>query len=69
MLLKHGKDILSIARKKIPSEVSIAAKIAGIHWWYNTYSHAAEVTSGYYNTNSYNAYLDVCAKFIPAACR
>lgn len=23
--------------------------MAGIHWWYKTESHAAELTSGYYN--------------------
>ncbi len=40
-------------------------KVAGIHWWYRTRSHAAELTAGYYNTSSrdgYNAMIEICAK-------
>ena len=28
------------------SQVRLAAKISGIHWWYQSPSHAAEVTAG-----------------------
>ena len=43
-----------------PVEVSL--KLAGIHWWYRTRSHAAELTAGYYNTaqrDGYNALIEV----------
>lgn len=42
----------------------LAIKIAGIHWWYGTYSHAAECTAGYFNTDNNNAYLDFEDDFI-----
>ncbi len=29
--------------------VDVAVKVAGIHWWYNSPSHAAEMKAGYYN--------------------
>lgn len=38
-----------------------AGKIAGIHWWYFSQSHAAEVTAGYYNVYGRDGYLPVCA--------
>jgi hypothetical protein len=63
--LTHGSTILSAAHSIFsPLGVSIAGKIAGIHWWYATDSHAAEVTSGYVNTDNQNAYLNVFY-FIP----
>jgi len=27
----------------------LAAKVSGVHWYYNTPSHAAELTAGYNN--------------------
>ena len=41
-------------------------KRQGVHWWYHTPSHAAELTAGYYNTsgrNGYAALLRTCASF------
>jgi hypothetical protein len=32
--------------------VSLTLKIAGVHWWYRTRSHAAELTAGYFNCDS-----------------
>lgn len=29
--------------------MDVAIKVAGIHWWYKSRSHAAEMTAGYYN--------------------
>lgn len=26
------------------------AKLAGVHWWFKSRAHAAELTAGYYNT-------------------
>jgi hypothetical protein len=36
----------------------------GVHWWYHTPSHAAELTAGYYNTDGSSGYrelMGVCA--------
>jgi beta-amylase len=43
-----------------------AAFVAGVHWWYHTPSHAAELTAGYYNTSTRNGYielLEVCSAY------
>jgi len=58
-LLKHGEDVLSIAKDVFGSKVPLAAKVSGIHWWYNDGSHAAELTTGYYNTNGNDAYKNI----------
>lgn len=58
-LIKHGATILENARQIFGPEISIAAKVSGIHWWYNTDSHGAELTSGYYNTNGNDGYLTI----------
>ena len=50
-----------------PSSVPLLMfKIAGIHWWFKSRSHAAELTAGYYNTatrDGYGAIVDICAKY------
>lgn len=33
--------------------------MAGIHWWYKTENHAAELTSGYYNLNDRDGYRPI----------
>ena len=46
--------------------VGITLKIAGVHWWYRTRSHAAELTAGYYNANGgsgYDPLVALCAKY------
>ncbi|KAG2493073.1 hypothetical protein HYH03_008736 [Edaphochlamys debaryana] len=43
----------------------LALKIAGIHWWYRSRSHAAELTAGYYNVEGrcgYAGIVDLCAR-------
>jgi len=63
-LIQHGDAILSEAYSIFnPQGVSIAAKISGIHWWYNSGSHAAENTAGYFNTDNNNAYLEIAQMF------
>lgn len=37
-------------------QLQLSIKIAGIHWWYRTRSHAAELTAGYYNTDKHDGY-------------
>ncbi|CAE7678643.1 BAM3, partial [Symbiodinium pilosum] len=58
-LKKHAVNILQHASQALGKEVKISAKISGLHWWYDSNSHAAELTAGYYNTNERNAYLEI----------
>lgn len=62
-LIQHGNDILQRARSVFGQSTKLATKIAGIHWWYYTWSHAAELTAGYYNTIHYNGYIDIANMF------
>lgn len=36
----------------------LGAKLAGVHWWFKSASHAAELTAGYYNTRDRCGYHD-----------
>ncbi|PIA58469.1 hypothetical protein AQUCO_00500422v1 [Aquilegia coerulea] len=59
-LLFHGDQILDEANKIFQGcRVKVAAKVSGIHWWYKTENHAAELTSGYYNLNDRDGYRPV----------
>ncbi|BAM80224.1 probable beta-amylase [Cyanidioschyzon merolae strain 10D] len=54
-LLEHGERVLVVANKCFHSyiadrRVRLGIKVAGIHWWFKTPSHAAEMTAGYYHT-------------------
>lgn len=40
---------------------ALGIKLAGVHWWFKSRSHAAELTAGYYNTRERNGYDDVMA--------
>ncbi|XP_043706602.1 beta-amylase [Telopea speciosissima] len=56
-LLIHGDQILDETNKVFLScKLKLAAKVSGIHWWYKAESHAAELTSGYYNLNDRDGY-------------
>jgi hypothetical protein len=49
-LVAHGERVLSAAAEVFAGTgARLAVKCAGIHWWYRTRSHAAELTTGYYN--------------------
>lgn len=39
----------------------IAAKLSGIHWWYKTASHAAELTAGFYNPCNRDGYAPIAS--------
>lgn len=46
--------------------VQLTLKIAGVHWWYRTRSHAAELTAGYYNAEGHSGYepiVGICALY------
>lgn len=34
----------------------LGAKLAGVHWWFKSRAHAAELTAGYYNTRDRDGY-------------
>ncbi|GKT34949.1 Beta-amylase [Aduncisulcus paluster] len=58
MIVQHGNDVLQQAQYAFMNfpELGFAAKIAGIHWWYDDGSHAAELTAGYYNVYGRSGY-------------
>ncbi|KAK7272316.1 hypothetical protein RJT34_28829 [Clitoria ternatea] len=59
-LLMHGDQILDEANKVFEGyKVKLAAKVAGIHWWYKAENHAAELTSGYYNLYERDGYRPI----------
>lgn len=59
-LLGHGRRILSCASDVFSERgVTLAVKLPGIHWWYHTRSHAAELTAGLYNTKHRDGYRPV----------
>eukprot|EP00899_Mesostigma_viride_P000180 jgi/Mesvir1/10162/Mv18042-RA.1 len=68
-LLAHGDRILTVATRVFrpvgpdgtvdPNAVKLSVKCAGVHWWYQTTAHAAELTAGYYNTYNRNGYLPI----------
>lgn len=59
----HGASVLQAANKAFRGKVALAGKVAGIHWWYGSEHHAAELTAGYYNTNGRDAYAEVADVF------
>ncbi|CAI0383194.1 unnamed protein product [Linum tenue] len=64
MLLDHGERILSSTTSIFNSVgAKISAKVAGIHWHYDTQSHAPELTAGYYNTRTHDGYLPIARMF------
>jgi beta-amylase len=55
-LLEHGERLLIIANESFHQYVAdrrvrLGIKVAGIHWWFKTPSHPAEMTAGYYHTS------------------
>ncbi|XAR68077.1 Beta-amylase [Bertholletia excelsa] len=59
-LLSHGDQILDEANKAfLGCKVKLAAKVAGIHWWYRDESHAAELTAGFYNLKDRDGYRPI----------
>ncbi|EIE26308.1 glycoside hydrolase, partial [Coccomyxa subellipsoidea C-169] len=62
-LIQHGADILDavlpVARASNSSDNGSAPTVAGIHWWYKSRSHAAEMTAGYYNHLKRDGYAPI----------
>lgn len=47
--------------------MDVAIKVAGIHWWYKSRSHAAEMTAGYYNYLERDGYEPIARLLQPCA--
>ncbi|KAB2056336.1 hypothetical protein E1A91_A11G098000v1 [Gossypium mustelinum] len=60
LLINHGDLVLSLAKLAFEGSC-IAAKLPGIHWWYKTSSHAAELTAGFYNPCNRDGYIAIAA--------
>lgn len=58
VLLDHGDRVLSLANLAFEG-IRIAAKVSGIHWWYKTASHAAELAAGFYNPSNRDGYAAI----------
>lgn len=55
ILIEHGDRVLTLASTTFEG-TKIAAKVSGIHWWYKTASHAAELAAGFYNPGNREGY-------------
>ncbi|KAK4399264.1 Beta-amylase 2, chloroplastic [Sesamum angolense] len=55
VLIDHCDQVL--AQANIVFEYSTVAKLPCIHWWYNSKSHAAEFTAGFYHKTGRNGYV------------
>ncbi|KAK9667925.1 hypothetical protein RND81_13G021100 [Saponaria officinalis] len=63
-LLEHGDNILGAANGVFQGTgVKLSGKVAGIHWHYNSRSHAAELTAGYNNSRNKDGYLPIARMF------
>lgn len=58
VLIQHGDRVLTFANIAFEG-VKIAAKVSGIHWWYKTASHAAELAAGFYNPANRDGYAAI----------
>ncbi|KAG1362588.1 Beta-amylase [Cocos nucifera] len=60
VLVDHADRVLSLAKLAFEG-TCIAAKISGVHWWYKTASHAAELTAGFYNPCNRDGYASIAS--------
>ncbi|VFQ74745.1 unnamed protein product [Cuscuta campestris] len=58
VLIDHADRVLSLANLAF-EDTAIAAKLSGIHWWYKSASHAAELTAGFYNPCNRDGYAPI----------
>ncbi|KAL9231234.1 hypothetical protein vseg_006487 [Gypsophila vaccaria] len=63
-LIEHGDNILAAASRVYQGTgAKLSGKVAGIHWHYNSRSHAAELTAGYNNSRNQDGYLPIARMF------
>ncbi|KAG8363318.1 hypothetical protein BUALT_Bualt19G0009900 [Buddleja alternifolia] len=60
VLVDHGDRVLSLAKLAFEG-TCVAAKLSGVHWWYKSASHAAELTAGFYNSSNRDGYAAIMA--------
>uniref|UniRef100_A0A0D9XH02 Beta-amylase n=1 Tax=Leersia perrieri TaxID=77586 RepID=A0A0D9XH02_9ORYZ len=60
VLVDHADRALMLARLAFEAS-HIAVKVSGVHWWYKTASHAAELTAGFYNPCNRDGYAPIAA--------
>ncbi|WOK94867.1 hypothetical protein Cni_G03572 [Canna indica] len=60
VLVEHGDNVLFLAKLAFDGS-PIAVKISGIHWWYKTASHGAELTAGFYNPCNRDGYAPIAS--------
>lgn len=60
VLIDHADRVLSLAKLAFEGNC-IATKLSGIHWWYKTASHAAELTAGFYNPCNRDGYAAIAS--------
>jgi beta-amylase len=62
-LITHANDVMKCARQAFGSSIRLSGKIPGIHWWYTTGCHCAEVTAGLRNFRFHDGYRDILFAF------
>lgn len=45
----------------LASAIFLLEQISGVHWWYKTASHAAELTAGFYNPCNRDGYASIAS--------
>lgn len=60
-ILAKAASILRKYQENKQTSVVLVAKIGGVYWWYQTVSHPAELTAGYYNTALRDGYDPVAS--------
>ncbi|KAJ4775715.1 Beta-amylase [Rhynchospora pubera] len=60
VLIDHADHVLTLVKLAFEGS-SIAVKLSGVHWWYKTASHAAELTAGFYNPCNRDGYAPITA--------
>lgn len=60
VLIDHGDRVLALANLAFEG-TCLAVKLSGIHWWYKTASHAAELTAGFYNPSNRDGYSAIAS--------
>ncbi|KAL3508042.1 hypothetical protein ACH5RR_033424 [Cinchona calisaya] len=69
-LISHGDRLLSLAASTFSDvPVTVSGKVPLIHSWYETRSHPAELTAGFYNTVTRDGYEGIVEMFSRNSCR
>ncbi|XP_020552316.1 beta-amylase 2, chloroplastic isoform X1 [Sesamum indicum] len=59
VLIDHGDQVLAMASLAFAGTPIAAKQLSGVHWWYKTSSHAAELTAGFYNSTNRDGYTPI----------